>query len=308
MLTTVKHKNELGTTSVVKSTNKWLWIPAFLIVLVVGDRLGGFLLKKITEHSQFRFTSLYQDEAACDILLVGNSRGLSFYQPFIENVTNKKVFSLAYNGMAANLAEVFIKDYYNKYQAPKKLILEITFADRTNKELIPAFATYLPYSKNLQSFIKQKERKTYFGTKLSHLLRYNSEVFQRAVRHLNRSDKLWLTDRRISAAMLAESENLENISIDLIPELETSLVRIVKLAQKNGTKVELVVAPFLPSYGSALYNLNTYIKSIEDKTQLKVHNYAHAIKDPLLFGDYFHINIFGSEKLVEIMNKEGIFQ
>lgn len=285
----------------------WLWIPIFLLVVIIGDRIGGFVLKKIEAKSQFRFTKLYKGQAACDILIAGNSRGLSFYQPFVEEKSNQKVFSLAYNGMSSSLGYVFIKDYYDLYPAPKKLVLEITCADRYNHELTPAFATYTSYSPNLSSFLKEKDKKTYYGTKLSHLLRYNSEVFQRSLRYLKNDDRLWLTDRTISEAMQQESKSLQNVSIDLIPELQVSLAEIVKLAQSKGTEVELVVAPFLPNYYKALYNLDDYIKEVEKNTGLKVHNYANAIEDNKLFGDYFHINVFGSEKFVDQMHQDGLF-
>jgi len=140
-------------------------------------------------------------EPASDILIAGNSRGLSFYQPFVEKKSNKKVFSLAYNGMSSSLGHVFIEDYFERYPAPEKLILEITCADRYNKELVPAFACYSPYSTHLKSYLKENEAKTFYATKVSHLLRYNSEVFQRSLRYLKNDDRLWLTDRTISEAM-----------------------------------------------------------------------------------------------------------
>ncbi len=288
-------------------SNRWIWIPIFILLVFIGDRIGGFILKKIESKSQFRFTSLYQQKAACDILIAGNSRGLSFYQPFVEEKSKQKVFSLAYNGMSSSLGHVFLKDYYQQYDAPKKLILEITCADRYNNELIPAFSTYSPYSKNLRNYLKEKENKIYYASMLSHLLRYNSEVFQRCLRYLRSDDKLWLTDRIISEAMQEESKSLKDVSIDLIPELQNSLTQSVKLAQDNGTEVILVVAPFLPNYHDALFNLHDYIEEVEKNTGLKVNNYADAIQDPKLFGDYFHINVFGSEKFVEQMHHDGLF-
>jgi hypothetical protein len=288
--------------------NRWLWIPIFVMVVFLGDRIGGLVLKQLESKSKFRFTSLYQQNAACDILITGNSRGLSFYQPFVENKSKEKVFSLAYNGMSSSLGHVFLEDYYQLYPAPKKLILEITCADRLNEELIPAFTTYAPYSKNLNTFLKEKEKKTYYAIKVSHLLRYNSEVFHRSLRYLKNDDRLWLTNRTISEAMQEESKNLKDVSIDLISELQTSITKSVKLAQSKGTEVILVVAPFLPNYHNALYNLDEYIAEVEKNTGLKVHNYADAIKDPKLFGDYFHINVYGSEKLVELMHQDKLFQ
>lgn len=303
----VQQEKIAPTTSTSTQKQSWLWIPIFLLVVVAGDRAGGFILKQIESKSKFRFTKLYHEDAACDILIAGNSRGLSFYQPFIEEKSQQKVFSLAYNGMSSSLGLVFIKDYYDLYAPPKKLILEITCADRFNHELTPAFATYSSYSTHLREFLKKESNKTYYASKLSHLLRYNSEVFQRSLRYLKNDDKLWLTDRTISEAMQEESKLLDNVSIDLIPELQISLAEIVKLAQSKGTEVELVVAPFLPNYHSALYNLDAYIQEVEKNTGLQVHNYGNAIQDSKLFGDYFHINVFGSEKFVDQMHQDGLF-
>ena len=308
MLTTIKNKEKTMTQPVAKIKNRWIWIPIFLLVLFIGDRLAGFILKTIESKSQFRFTQLYQGKAACDILVAGNSRGLSFYQPFIEDKTGQKVFSLAYNGMSSSLLLVFIKDYYEKYPPPKKLILEVTCADRFNKELIPAFSTYAAYSSNINDFLKKENIKTYYGVQVSHLLRYNSEVFQRSLRYLSNNDKYWLTDRKISEAMQAESEKLERVSIDHIPELQDALKEIVQVAQSKGTEVELVIAPFLPNYKNAMYNLTDYIVEVQRQTGLKVRNYAGAIQEAEYFGDYFHINVFGSEKFIDILHKDQVFE
>ena len=303
----IKNKETVQPQQSSHGKNRWLWVPIFLIVLFIGDRAAGFVLKKIESKSQFRFTQLYQKNASCDILVAGNSRGLSFYQPFIENNTGQKVFSLAYNGMSSSMLYVLMQDYFERHAAPKKLVLEVTCADRYNKELIPAFSTYASYSPNIKQYLKKENPNTYYGSQFSHLLRYNSEIFQRSLRYLNKSDNLWLTNRRISEAMQAESETLKNVSIDHIPKLQDALADIVKLAQSKGTEVELIIAPFLPNYKNAMYNLTDYIVEVERQTGLKVKNYAGAIQEPKYFGDYFHINVYGSEKFIDILDKDGIF-
>ena len=74
---------------------KWLWIPITLIVVFVGDRLLGGMLASITEGSEFRYSRLYSGRAEADIVLLGNSRGLSFYQPFLEQRTGARRSTLA---------------------------------------------------------------------------------------------------------------------------------------------------------------------------------------------------------------------
>lgn len=304
----IKNKDTIQQQHSHPGKNRWLWAPIFLLVLFIGDRAAGFVLKKIESKSQFRFTKLYQNSAPCDILIAGNSRGLSFYQPFIENNTGQKVFSLAYNGMSSSMLYVLMQDYYERHTAPKKLVLEVTCADRYNKELIPAFSTYASYSPNIKQYLKKENPNTYYGSQVSHLLRYNSEIFQRSLRYLSKSDNLWLTNRRISEAMQAESENLKNVSIDHIPKLQDALADIVKLAQSKGTEVELIIAPFLPNYKNAMYNLTDYIVEVERQTGLKVRNYAGAIQEPKYFGDYFHINVYGSEKFIDMLHRDRVFQ
>ena len=63
---------------------KPLWFIALFALVFAGDRLGGRLLQKQVDSSLFRYSRLYRGDAAADILLVGNSRGLTFYQPYIE--------------------------------------------------------------------------------------------------------------------------------------------------------------------------------------------------------------------------------
>ena len=64
-----------------------LWFSGFLTLLLAGDRLGGLLLQRQVDASLFRYSRLYRGEAGADLLFVGNSRGLTFYQPFIEEKT-----------------------------------------------------------------------------------------------------------------------------------------------------------------------------------------------------------------------------
>ena len=76
-----------------------------------GDRFFAFILKKGVQQSQFRYSRMYRGEAEASILLMGNSRGLGFYQPYIEEVTGEETFNLSYNGMTMDVAAALISDY-----------------------------------------------------------------------------------------------------------------------------------------------------------------------------------------------------
>jgi hypothetical protein len=291
------------------------WILAFLALTFVGDRVGGFALKKITENSQFRYSRIYNGTAESDILLVGNSRGLMFYQPYIEEITGESTLNISYNGMPMNLAKVFIEDYYEKYSAPKLMILDITMCDRSNPKLISGFNTYTPFSENLQELIYDVEPKSAIAGKVSHLYRYNGEVFQRAMYYLNRSDEDWLLDRVITDELVADIKDREPYTIDIQEDIMMDLKGVVDLAKSKGTVVQLVINPYYPPFADKITNLDALKNTVEQVTGLPVYNYARSVANVEGFGDYQHLNKNGSrayldklvaDKLLPLKDKLGI--
>lgn len=282
---------------------KSIWIISLLALTFIGDRIGGFVLKKITENSQFRYSRIYNGMAESDILLVGNSRGLMFYQPYIEEITGKSTLNISYNGMPINLARVFIEDYYERYEAPKLMVLDITMCDRSNPKLISGFNTYTPFSKNLQNLIMEAEPKSAIAGQVSHLYRYNGEVFQRAMYYLGRSDEDWLLDRVITDDLVADIQDREPYTIDIQEHIMDELKKVVEVAQSKGTTVQLVINPYYPPFADKITNLNALKNRVEEVTGLPVNNYARSVADVNGFGDYQHLNKNGSraylDKLIE---------
>ncbi len=111
------------------------WIIGFLSLAFMGDRIVGFVLQKVTEKSQFRYSRLYNSNSDADILFVGNSRGLTFYQPEVEKITSLNTMNLSYNGMPADLAKCLVMDYLDRHNPPKVMVVDITLCDRTNDVL-----------------------------------------------------------------------------------------------------------------------------------------------------------------------------
>ena len=194
---------------------KIYWIIALVALTFIGDRIGGMILNQITQKSQFRYSRLYKGEAKSDILLVGNSRGLMFYQPYIESLTGKTTFNLSYNGMPMNLGRVLVEDYLEQYEAPELMILDITMCDRLNNGLISGFNLYTPYSDRLSKLMADSNTYVSNAGKLSHLYRYNSEIFQRTLFYLAKSDEDWLLDRVITEDLINSIDNTKPYSIDV---------------------------------------------------------------------------------------------
>lgn len=281
---------------------------AFYLLLIAiffaGDRAAGYMLKKQVAQSQFRYSRLYNGSAKADVLLLGNSRGLTFYQPYIEEITGKSTFNLSYNGLPMDGAEVLALDYLDRYPAPKTLVIDITLCDRLNDALLSGFLTYADQSERWQSILKQTMGRSYWGSKVSDLFCLNNEVFQRAMFYRNKTDKDWLLDRVIPDE-LADQVDKHSYDLDVRDSLIEMLKITVQSAQAKGVKVQLVIGPYLP--GFKVKNLDLLQEKTEKATGLAVHNYRLALSDRSYFGDFMHPNKKGSMAYMDLLRRDGIF-
>ncbi|MFQ5445540.1 MAG: hypothetical protein ACE5FF_01290 [Saprospiraceae bacterium] len=286
---------------------KTTWIIAFIALTFAGDRLGGWALGSIVRNGQFRYSRLYRSEAACDLLFIGNSRGLIFYQPYIEGKTGLSTTNLSYNGMPFDLAVALVKDHLDRHAPPKKLFIDVSMLDRRmNEKLTAGFNLYSPYSRRLPALLKAQYPKVYYGGKVSHLYRYNGEVFQRALYYWKRTDKDWLLDRVISPTMKSNVSNQPVFNYDFTEDMLAQLTDVVAYAKAKGVKVELVVNPYYPPFAATIGNLDALIAAMEKVTGLPVLNYATAVTDEEGFGDYQHLNKRGSRLFIDHLITDGV--
>lgn len=286
-----------------KKFNAW-WILATLVLFFAGDRIGGAVLKSMVEGSQFRYSKLLNGSGEADILLVGNSRGLMFYQPYIEETTGKSTLNLSYNGMPMNLAARLVEDYFERYPAPEVMVLDVTMCDRENLQLIRDFRTYAGGSERIGDLLKSEAPRNYWGAQVSHLYRYNSEIFQRALYYRNRSDEDWLLDRVINERMVAGIEETDDYTITRVGL--DDLKRTVELAQSKGTEVRLVVNPYYPPFARKIQNLAQFRRAVTEATGLEVADYSLAVADAQGFGDYQHLNKAGSRTYIDRLLADGV--
>ena len=284
------------------------WILALLILTFVGDRVGGWLFKKVTDASEFRYSRLYNDQATAEILLMGNSRGLIFYQPYIEEKTGKSTFNFSYNGMPIALGKVLLADYLDRYDAPKTLLLDVSMCDRDNSELVSAFNMYRPYSDRIAALIKENAPEVSGGGSVSHLYRYNGEVFQRTLRYLSGNDEDWLTDRIISPNLIKDIDNSPVLDFNLNPKYIRILSETVKLAQSKGIEVELVVSPYYPPFTDRFIAYKKWLADIEKATGIAVKDYSQAINQLNAFGDYQHLNKLGARMYIDQLIEDGVLE
>lgn len=281
------------------------WYAIFLVAVALGDRMFGYLLKTQVAASEFRYSRMYRGDAGADILLLGNSRGLTFFQPYIEEKTGRKTFNLSYNGLPMDVAKVLVQDYLEKYPAPGRLLIDITTCDRINDELLAGFTAYSDQSFRLDTLIRDKLPKVWWGGKVSSLFRYNNEIFQRALSHRNHSDADWLLDRVISPK-LAASVHEQAYPLKIHPYLIEQLRQTCESARAKGVDVRLVVSPYFPGFAEKVANLDALKRAVTQATGLPVTDYSQALSDPAHFGDFMHPNKKGSMAYIDLMKKDGV--
>lgn len=282
----------------IKVVKNFLYLLAVVFVFVAGDRLAAVFLQKQTAASQLRYSRLYNGSGQADLLLAGNSRGLTFYQPYIEEKTGLSTLNISYNGLPAEVAACLLLDYVDRYPAPRALVIDITLCDRSNDELMTAFTTYSEYSPRIQTLLQQKLPKVWWGAQVSHLFRYNNEVFQRALYYRNRSDEDWLLDRVITDRLAAQVDSMKyGMNPDLAPPLERTLTAF----REKGIRVVPVISPYFPGFSKNIAHLDELKARIEANTGLTVLDFRDALTDPADFGDLQHPNKRGSIRYMDLL-------
>jgi hypothetical protein len=304
----------------------FIWIAAFLSIAFAGDRIIGYFLQKITDNSQFRYSRLYNSSEDADILFVGNSRGLTFYQPEAERLTGHKTMNLSYNGMPADLAKCLVMDYLDHHKTPKLMIVDVTMCDRENDVLKSGMNMYTPKSKRLDTLLRGMHIKAdkskgidedkYTGTKvvvggnLSHLYRHNSEVFQRILYHRNKSDEDWLIDRVIGT-QAAKDTSFTSYQVRMFDNMADHFKEMVDYAKSKGVEVKLVINPYYPAFAETPFIKDSFLlplkKHIETLTGLPINDFSTALTERDEIGDYQHANKKGSIHYMNILSEKGIF-
>src|SRR5215831_2736448 len=278
------------------------WIIFFIVVLFGGDRLIGWYFQHEVDKSMFRYSRMYRGEGQADIVIVGNSRGLNLYEPYIEQQTGRKAFSLCYNSMPCEIATVITEDYLDRYKV-QTVLCEISIVEMSDDRLLPGFTTYLPDSKRIDSVLKNKVKDSWITSKVSHIYKYNNEVFQRALAYRNRVDDDYFFDRTISERAAKEADGL---SVEWkVPENHVKDIKqLADYCKARNINLKFIIGPFFPKY--QVKNLDKLKAAVEAATGIPVRDYSYAIQDVTAFSDYNHANIKGGKVVVDMMIKDGV--
>jgi hypothetical protein len=293
--------------------NTLIWTLALLLVVLGGDRLLSAVFDEVLRHSHFRFSELHHGGIDADILVLGDSRGVtSINVPAVERITGLRTFSLCYNGMATRIGEALLNDYLDHNRPPRLMIIEVTSLIEPMK-LSPELRSYSGMSSRLAVLYAEEHPLAARVGEVFRLLRYNSELYLRALYYLRRSDQDWSNWGTISPEEVSRASTAPLWRLDATAENLDALERILRQLRSRNVEVRLVVAPYLPEYTKRAVSLDAFVAGVEARARrvdpaLRVWNYAAAISEARLFADPLHLNNVGTEAFTRMLQRDGFFQ
>ena len=240
-----------------------------------------------------------------NILCVGNSRAThSFYTPYLNDAYDANAYNFSYNSLKLGVIKVLLEDYLDRYQNPETVFLEVSevFSPDSANQFVK-YNLYGGYSSRLEDAILQEDPVSHYITEIFPLYRYNTELFQRSLYYLNKSDQSWINRYTISEELnLLELEGeMESFSINA-SNLET-LNEIVSLLKESHIEVQLYIAPYLPNYLSHISNLDDQLELLESKTGLSILDLSGSLIETDNFSDRIHLNEKGTKVVGDLLMK-----
>jgi hypothetical protein len=280
----------------------------FAFIVFTSDRVLSIYLGKLLLKSNFRISLLYKGKSSSDIILIGNSRATaSLYAPDIEKLTKKNTFQLGYQGMSMNLAEILIKDYYDKNKKPKLIVIEATCL-MTDDVLINDLKAYAWLSPRLAEKFKLLDPMGYKLSQLSNLYYFNGEIFLKTLFLLKKPDPYSISSLEMTADMLLTIKK-HQIWVSRAENLK-ALKRIIEFAGSHGSEVRLLLAPVHPNHFKEISNINAWKAEINELLKTgttSLWDYLEALDDSKKFSDSYHVNYQGSKALLKHLYDDGFF-
>lgn len=288
---------------------KVIGVLIFLCSIFIIDWIGSIILEKLLLKSKFRYVRMYEGKSPSDTVIVGNSRGVnSFFAPLIEKKIGKQIANISYNGLKIELATALLKDYVEIYN-PKLVIVEGSMLFNRPKDvgLLKDFKLYQGYSKRLSELIDRDANNEFIATKLFKLYKFNTSFFYRNLVYLNKSDKTWINNYKLSSALVEKTQKMEPFSLEIWEESLTQLKKELNLLKQKGITVKIIFGPYLPDYKIKVENYNSLMTRLKNELGVEIFDYSDALTEQKYFGDRVHSNKAGAIILGEQMVNNGVF-
>lgn len=290
------------------------WAAALVVLAFVGDRILAAGCRHLLLDSQQRFSVMYRGGVPPgSVLVVGDSRGVnSVYAPAASAVAGRLVFNLSYNGMSTEVAEAVVSDCLDLNPRPALVVIEVTSLAQT-PDLINEMKSYAGASPRLSRLLARVAPEAAAAMHVTHLFRYDTEMFLRSLYYLDRSDQDWINRYTISAGTRALARTEPEWSLRATPTNLRSLGRMTAQLRARGIPYRLFVGPYLPAHAKHWANADSFVRTVEGVVDHRdtVWNYSGAVPETsasgVSFSDRLHLNITGGLELLRQLQHDCFF-
>ncbi len=283
-----------------------------VVAFFFGDRIGGGVLENLLYRSPQRFPAMYSGRFDADTVVLGSSRGvMALDQPFAEEQLGKPIANISHNGMPPRIARAIFDDYLEHNRKPKRLIIEVSNVTApTSEETVLDYKPFWDRSERLRELGQEFSPLTAAASRVTHLYRYNSEMFLRAMSYLasGNSDQASFMRMQITPELIQETEGMEPIKLTADPQEVEALRGIIDDARAAGVDVQLIYAPYLPTYAAKIENLDAFLAELSQCLGQEVHDFSRLLPDTNDFADRVHMNPTGARKFTQQLLDRGILQ
>jgi hypothetical protein len=289
----------------------FIYVCLILLSFALLDRSAALVLNEIVKRSEFRFSKLYRGGMEADIVVLGNSRSVNaFFAPEMQTVLGKTVFHLGFNGMSMAITETIFDDYLESNQAPDLVIIEVTNMNVGYGQL-KAQRLYSGLSPRLRQLLNREYPLIGSFCGISHLYRFNSELFMRCLYYSNHSDQSWINGGTMNPSLLEDLQittQTQDNMFDRFSDGWPALLSIIGKCKEQNIELRLIVSPYLPQYSETL-PMDSWVGDFRDALpdSSMLYDFHKALKDPAHFADILHINREGNIALLSEMVEAGVF-
>jgi hypothetical protein len=279
---------------------------AFAVVVVLSDRAISSGLARLIQISSFRIVELYEGRVDADVIIIGNSRGLNIDARRLSQASCLRAYSLALNALDVRTMQALMEDYLAQNKKPKLTILEISnLIESDYNYVVAAQLTPFPFPGSKLLSLASEVRDTILPWRTAfHLLRFNSELFFRALYYIGKhDDQDWTGElgsfsrEKIDAYLLAnKSRNTSDAQLD-------TLAALVKQLREAEIEPVLVLLPYHPAALARGEWDQQLVQRVGERVggDNIVFSFARSFQSDSMFADAMHLSRSGKAELVRVL-------
>src|SRR5690606_35596438 len=220
----------------------------------------------------------------------------------------KKVFNMSYNGLRIDIARVLFEDYLALNQKPSMVVIEASMLTRAYPELAKELKPYVTSGNGIGSMLRELYPDVYRYSMISHVFRYNSEIFLRSLYYLGRDDQEWINEGVIDPAHERQLDGYRGISFEIDSVLLEELFAMEQRCLEDTIELRVIIAPYLPAYARKIGNMETWKEAIDTRLRYgMVMDCSQCVEESENFADWVHLNRSGSRVLLDSLLKANYF-